>query len=69
MSREAIVLIIYLFALFFLGLGNAVVTYHILRYRDPDDASGAVLFVYFIIVFIIVIGTALLVNWQTIFPL
>lgn len=62
-----IALVLFIVALFFLGIGNAVVTYHILRYRDPDDISGVVLVVYYLIVSIILIGTAFLINWSDLF--
>lgn len=58
---------LYLAALFFIGLGNAVATYHILRYRDPDDLSAVVLVAYFIVVFIILVLTAFLVDWSELF--
>lgn len=58
---------LYLAALFFIGLGNAVATYHILRYRDPDDLSAVVLVAYFILVFIILVLTAFLVDWTELF--
>lgn len=61
-------LVIYVIALFFLGIGNAIVIYHILRYRDPDDASGLVLIVYLILAFVIIVGTALFLRWTDIFP-
>lgn len=64
-----IILVIYLFFLFLFGLGTAVVTYHILRYRDSDDISGIVLAVYYILVFIVVIATALFVDWQRLFAI
>jgi hypothetical protein len=57
---------IYLVVLFFLGLGNAVITYHLLRYRDAGDASVAVLVAYYVAVGIIIVGTALLVDWSEI---
>ncbi len=59
-----IALTLYLIALFFLGLGNAAIVYHILRYRDSDDASGTILFVYCVLVFVILTGTALFFHWQ-----
>lgn len=63
-----VILAFYLFALFLLGLGNAVVVYHILRYRDPDDASGFVLLFYGILVVIVLASTALLISWQELIP-
>lgn len=62
-------LLIYLIALFFLGVGNAVITYHILRYRDPGDLSGTVLAVYYGFVIAILVSTALLVDWSVVFGL
>jgi hypothetical protein len=62
-----IALILYIVALFFLGIGNAVITYHILRYRDPDDISGIVLVVYYILTVIVLLGTAFLIDWNQIF--
>ncbi len=57
----------YIVALFLIGIGNAVVTYHILRYRDRDDISGGVLVVYYIFALAVVVGTALLINWSQVF--
>jgi hypothetical protein len=62
-----IILAIYTFFLFLFGLGTAVVTYHILRYRDPDDISGIVLGIYYVLVIVIVVGTALMIDWQRLF--
>lgn len=62
-----IALILYVVALFLLGIGNAVVTYHILRYRDADDISGVVLVVYYVLTVIVLLGTALLIDWNQIF--
>lgn len=58
-------LILYVIALFFIGLGNAIVTYHILRYRDPDDISGVALVIYHLILLVVVVGTAILLDWQS----
>ncbi len=65
--NDLLAIAIYVVALFFLGLGNAIIYYHILRYRDPEDISGFVLAVYTVLVLGIVIGTALLINWNTVF--
>ena len=62
-----IALIIYIVALFFLGIGNAVITYHILRYRDDDDISGVVLVIYYILTVVVLLGTAFLIDWNQIF--
>lgn len=62
-----ILFIAYSFFLLLFGLGTAVVTYHILRYRDRDDISGVVLAIYYFVVFAIVIGTAVLIDWQQLF--
>lgn len=62
-----IALLVYLVFLFFLGIGAAVVSYHILRYRDADDASGIILAAYFIVSIGILVGTALLLDYQTLF--
>lgn len=60
-------LIAYIIALFFLGIGNAVITYHVIRYRDPGDIAGFLLTFYYALVITILISTALLVDWQQIF--
>ena len=65
--NDLFALAVYIFVLFLLGLGNAIVIYHILHYRDPDDASGFVLGVYIIIVLAVLVTTTLLLNWNTIF--
>lgn len=57
-----IALLIYIAVLFLLGLGNAVVTYHILRYRDPNDISLVVLIIYYILAAVILVGTAFLID-------
>lgn len=62
-----IAIFIYLIALFFLGIGNAVATYHILRYRDPNDASLMVLSAYYIFIAIVLIITAFSVDWTALF--
>lgn len=62
-----IALAIYIVALFFLGLGNAVATYHILRYRDSGDLSGIVLAVYYGLVFLVIILTAVSLDWVELF--
>jgi hypothetical protein len=58
-----ILILVYTVALFFLGLGNAVITYHILRYRDAGDASGVVLTVYYVLVFTVLFLTAISLDW------
>lgn len=60
-------LLLYIIALFFIGLGNALATYHILRYRDPDDLSGVILVVYYIVVILVLVGTAFFINWSEVF--
>lgn len=57
----------YLIALFMLGIGNAVATYHILRYRDRQDSSLTVLVGYYALVIVILIITALAIDWSTFF--
>ncbi len=64
---DLIAVLLYLVSLFFLGIGNAVVIYHILRYRDADDNSGIVLIIYLILVVLVMIGTAVLVDWGQLF--
>ncbi len=59
-----IAILLYLAALFLLGVGNAVIAYHILRYRDPDDISLTVLIFYFAVIVLILLGTLLFVDWQ-----
>ena len=60
-------IILYIIALFFLGIGSAVVTYHMLRYRDPDDATGFVLVTYYALVLAILIATVLLLDYNSLF--
>lgn len=62
-----IAVLLYIVALFFIGIGNAVATYHILRYRDPDDLSGIILILYYALVLAILIGTAISVDWMELF--
>lgn len=57
-------LALYLIALFFIGVGSAIATYHVLRYRDPHDASGVVLVVYYLVAFVVLVGTAFMINWS-----
>jgi hypothetical protein len=59
--------IVYVIGLFLLSIANAVVTYHILRYRDPDDASGVVLVVYYIVVALVLIVTLFAIDGRAIF--
>ncbi len=58
---------VYLIALFFIGLGSAIVTYHILRYRDANDISLLVLVVYYALIVLILIATTSLYDWPTLF--
>lgn len=58
-------LVIYLIALFFIGLGSAIVTYHILRYRDANDISLLVLVIYYALIVLILIATTTLYDWPT----
>lgn len=58
---------LYLLFLLIFGIGTSVVTYHILKYRDQGDISGVVLAIYFILATIIIVGTAILVDWPTLF--
>lgn len=62
-----IALALYITALFFIGIGSAVASYHILRYRDPDDISAAILVIYYALTGLILIATAFLINWQELF--
>lgn len=64
---DSIALALYIIALFFIGIGNAVTIYHILRYRDADDISGIVLVIYLALAMVIVVGTAILIDWRSIF--
>jgi len=59
-----IALLIYVAVLFLLGLGNAIVTYHILRYRDDHDIAGIVLAIYYLLAFVILVSTAFLVDFN-----
>jgi hypothetical protein len=59
--------IAYIVVLFLLSIANAVVAYHILRYRDPDDASGVVLVAYFVLVAIVLIITLFAIDVREVF--
>lgn len=62
-----IALALYVFALFLLGIGNAVITYHILRYRDSGDISGVILIIYYVLTISVLLGTAFLLDWSELF--
>lgn len=64
-----IAIVIYIIVLFLLGLGNAVVTYHILRYRDDQDISASVLIIYYILAVMVLIATAFLVDFNELLDL
>lgn len=59
-----IALLAYVVVLFLLGLGNAVVTYHILRYRDDHDIAGIVLAIYYLLALVILVATAFLIDFN-----
>lgn len=62
-----IALFLYITALFFIGIGNAIATYHILRYRDPNDASLTVLTLYYVAVGTVIVFTAFGLDWSQLF--
>lgn len=63
---DFLALVLYLIAIFLLAIGNAVVIYHIVRYRDPGDASSPVLLGYLVLVIIILVATLFGIDWSSI---